>query len=92
VDTDAFDKAERALTEVHGIALADVVQETESPELTEELIKRLWALLTKTTVTLAIVHGSTPREILEEGYKHVGDEAEFRAEIERQVEELRSSS
>jgi hypothetical protein len=87
-----LDAADRALTETEAIiALATALEKDVDQELSDRYVVRLWDHLGRTLHTLAVVHGDTPRQILEdlsEGDRIPQDE-EFRADMEEKLEDLR---
>jgi hypothetical protein len=61
----------------------------EVTEFSERFRTRLWAHLSVSAIALANVYDDTPRTILEEAFKHVPGDEQWRADVERRLRELR---
>ncbi len=85
---DALDRVIDVLHDLYGAAGVYAIGE-DAPELTGELIEKLWALFGTTVGLLAYVHDDTPREIVELSFKRLPDDETFRAQRERLLEHLR---
>ncbi len=85
---DALGHAMNVLHDLYGAAAVYAIGE-DAPELTDELVEKLWALFGTTVGLLAYVHDNTPRGIVQLSFKRLPDDETFRGERERLLEHLR---